>query len=246
MKTFGIDTFFGLLSSAAALVGLAKTTMNAEPHVSPTGREAECPCCHKTFHLGEHDDTHVECTYCGASHDERLLWIFLQKKTRIMTGKHDVLWLSPEHTLGNSFKMMNHLQFSELPFSALVSSDEHSSRIQSNRFDVALSMETVADNDDDLAGLTRVFRMLKPGGWAMFPAEVFQLKAAGFTVHSVQYHDFLDKTSAYQYGVDFEGSFQFCFKPETAGWVEPRYALNPFHIKKVTAAERVSVTAKFL
>jgi hypothetical protein len=242
MKPGLFESIIGIISSAVGIVSAAKAHI---PAIERTGNEVECPCCGVSFRLVERTNTNCECSYCFASEQERVLWLYLQRKTRLLTGKHDILWLSPEKSLGSKLQLMNNLTYSETPFTALHGPIDKAVRFESNSFDVLLCVDPITSSEDDFLALVRIYRMMKPGGWAALNAPKDQLTSAGFSVNTIELRDLITENTAHQFGVDIDSVVYVCAKPESISWVDQRYALNPIRQEKSSIKERIYVAAKF-
>ncbi|MBS1536709.1 MAG: hypothetical protein JST20_03045 [Bacteroidetes bacterium] len=242
MKPGLFESIAGIISSAVGIVSVVKAH---DRNIDRTGQKVECPCCLKDFNLVEDKITNCECTYCGATEQERFVWLYLQKRTRVLNGKLNLLWLSPDKSLGFKFKLMRNLSYSETKFSTLYGALDTSVRFESNYWDVAICIDDLSLNENDFHALVRLFRMMKPGGWIIMSAPLTQITNAGFIVHPIKVSEIITEDTATRFGISFEKLLYVSAKPESISWVDKRYSLNPIRQEKTAPNERILVSARF-
>ncbi len=101
----------------------------------------------------------------------RLIWLYLQNNTDFFKEPKRFLHVAPEYCYLRKFKKMNHLDYitGDLisPW-ADVKMDVCDIPFGENEFDVAMCNHVFEHVDDDHKAMTEFFRVLKPGGWAIF------------------------------------------------------------------------------
>jgi SAM-dependent methyltransferase len=141
------------------------------------GSRYECPCCRGTFarfadfhHSGE---TYPEsrCPHCGSLQRQRVLWLFIQRETDMLSRPTRVLQIAPD------FAFFRRL--SQLPLVDYVTGDLQRSPMISDRiditaipfgdasFDLILCSHVLEHVPDDRTAARELRRVLRPDGIAL-------------------------------------------------------------------------------
>lgn len=101
----------------------------------------------------------------------RLIWLYLKEKTDFFTTPKRFLHVAPEYCYIRRFKKMDNLNYitGDLisPW-ADVKMDVCDIPFEDNSFEVAMCNHVFEHVDDDKKAMSEFFRVLKPGGWAIF------------------------------------------------------------------------------
>jgi SAM-dependent methyltransferase len=139
------------------------------------GNKVECNVCHHTFkkflpygRLKPREN--ALCPKCLALERHRLLWYFLQTKTNFFTDKLKILHVAPELCFIKRFENMPNLDYLtadiESPL-AKIKMDILAIPFNENTFDVAFCNHVMEHVSDDIKAMGELYRVLKPGGWAI-------------------------------------------------------------------------------
>lgn len=139
------------------------------------GDKVECPICDGHFRsflpygtVKRRDN--VLCPKCLSLERHRLLHLFLQQKTDFYTAKHKLLHIAPEQCFYKRFRKQANLDYltGDL-YSPLadVKMDIHEMPFEDARFDIVLCNHVLEHVDDDAQAMREIYRVLKPGGWAV-------------------------------------------------------------------------------
>ena len=152
----------------------ATTVVTAELPSTANEDHVECPCCGGTFEgFGQYGLTprkNARCPDCGAKERHRLLWLYLKNRTNLFADKLKVLHFAPEQSFGKTLAAQPNLEYVSADLSsgrAMVKADITGTPFPSNAFDVVLCSHVLEHVPDDGAAMREVYRMLKPGGWAI-------------------------------------------------------------------------------
>lgn len=144
------------------------------------GNKVTCPCCGGNFRrflpMNNRDD--VRCPKCESLERQRSLWLYLKNKTNILADNLKVLHVAP---VGPEKIIRNNLE--AFPTIVYVGADLKSSEVPikmditdikyaDNYFDVILCVHVLEHVIDDLKAMKELFRVLKPGGWAIILAPI--------------------------------------------------------------------------
>ncbi|MDJ0846503.1 class I SAM-dependent methyltransferase [Crocosphaera sp.] len=139
------------------------------------GDNYQCPICQMKFrkllpHGRLQPRENALCPNCLSLERHRLLWLFLKNKTNFFEQSLKVLHFAPEICLINRFNKQKNLEYCtadlESPW-AMDKFDIQEIPYNQNTFDVVLCNHVMEHIDDDLKAMKEIYRILKPGGWAI-------------------------------------------------------------------------------
>ena len=138
------------------------------------GNKVECPVCRKHYRkflpYGNQGAENRLCPSCLSLERHRLIWLYLKQKTNFFTEKLSVLHIAPEQPFIKRFEKMQNLEYItadlESPI-AKVKMDIREMPFEDNSFDVLLCNHVLEHIDDELKATKEIYRVLKPGGWAI-------------------------------------------------------------------------------
>lgn len=112
------------------------------------------------------------CPNCLSKDRERLLYLFLQQKTNVFTGKQAVqlLHFAPEKCLKTAIQKQVHISYTNAdlnPKAADVVMDITNISYPSNTFDVIICNHVLEHIPNDALAMQELHRVLKPTGWAV-------------------------------------------------------------------------------
>ncbi len=139
------------------------------------GNNVECPVCGSTFRkflgYGYHEvRKNALCPKCLSLERHRLLWLFLRQKTSFFEASLNVLHIAPEQCFEERFRKMKNLHYVtadiESPL-ADVKCDVQKMPFAADEFDVVICNHVLEHVDDDKQAMAEIFRVLKPGAYAI-------------------------------------------------------------------------------
>lgn len=141
------------------------------------GSAVECPVCERQFRKflsygsSVAHRENVLCPYDLTLERHRLMWLYLKNESDFFTKKDlKLLHIAPEQCFYQRFKKQENLNYltgdlvsplADLHF------DLHQIPLEDNRFDVVFCNHVMEHVDDALVCMKELFRVLKPGGWAI-------------------------------------------------------------------------------
>ena len=106
----------------------------------------------------------------------RLLWLYLNEKTNFFKEHLNVLHVAPEICFMKPFEKQHGEGYItgdiESPL-AKVKMDVHNIPFEDDTFDMAMCNHVMEHVDDDIKAMKEFYRVLKPGGWAIFQVPFF-------------------------------------------------------------------------
>ena len=143
------------------------------------GDAVHCPCCGGYFpgfiSGGPCLRPNACCPRCGSLERHRLLWLYLQEKTGFFTQQLRVLHVAPESIFQETFKRLPNLHYISADIAsplAMVKMDITDIHFPDNTFDVILCSHVLEHIPDDRLAIRELFRVLKPGGWAILQVPI--------------------------------------------------------------------------
>ena len=112
----------------------------------------------------------AKCPWCGSLERHRLLLHYLRSNRGAWTSRKTVLHFAPEIYLEGVFRSNPNWVYltSDLHYRSMVKADLTNLSFPSNRFDLIICSHTLDHVPDDLKAMSEIFRVLKPGGLAIF------------------------------------------------------------------------------
>lgn len=118
----------------------------------------------------------------------RLLWLYLERETEFFSRSYKVLHIAPEQAFYQSFKKMKNLDYTTTDLHsplADVKADICNLPFEKEQFDVVLCNHVLEHIPNDLKAMQELFRVLKPGGWAILQVPLDESRAETFQDDSI-------------------------------------------------------------
>jgi SAM-dependent methyltransferase len=145
------------------------------------GHQVYCPCCDHHFRRfvpsgranvpGLHGPTqNSRCPRCHSFDRHRLQWLYLHNRTNIFCDRLRVLHFAPEAYLQKKLHDCSNLDYTSADIDsplAMIKVDITDIPYEENTFDVILCSHVLEHIPDDRKAMSELYRILKPGGWAL-------------------------------------------------------------------------------
>ena len=151
------------------------------------GFRYKCPCCGGHFRqfapYGTKVRQNARCPRCGTLERHRLLWLYLKNKTVFFKKTLKVLHIAPEPYLQDTFKRLRNLDY--------ITADLHESDVDlkidvtditldDDQFDCIICYHVLEHIVDDRKAMKELYRILKPGGFAIIQVPIDERRARTF------------------------------------------------------------------
>lgn len=175
------------------------------------------------------------CPVCGSSDRVRLLYLFMKQKTNVFGGKLKLLHIAPEDSLMDLFVNMPNLDYLTAdidPVKVIQQMDITQINYPENTFDAILCNHVLEHIPDDRIAMSELFRVLKPGGWAILQIPISKILEETFedftiTTPADKEKYFGQKDHVRIYGKDYTRRLQEAgFTVEVYNWTSDSRLLN--------------------
>ncbi|HHP7241094.1 MAG TPA: class I SAM-dependent methyltransferase [Cyclobacteriaceae bacterium] len=144
------------------------------------GKNVECNICEKKYRkflpYGRVPRDNALCPNCLSLERHRLIWLYLTHKTEFFKVPLKMLHIAPELCFMKRFKKLSKLDYTtgdlESPW-ADVKMDIHQMPFDDDSFDVCFCNHVLEHVDNDILAMKEIYRILKPGGWAILNVPVY-------------------------------------------------------------------------
>ena len=178
------------------------------------GRNVDCPCCERSFRrfLAHNGRQGSRCPACRSAERHRLLWLFLQRETNLVTDALSVLHIAPEPSIGARLRSLPNIAYVSgdlTPGAAMEVIDITAIARPAETFDVVICNHVLEHVPDDAAAMREIFRVLRPGGVAYLQHPVDRRRATSYEDFTItdpreRIRRFGQDDHVRLYGTDFE------------------------------------------
>lgn len=172
-----------------------------------------CPICNhicKTFlPYGVKPREKALCPKCESLERHRLIYLFLKNKTDIFKKKNSLIHFSPEKCLSDILKVKKNINY----FTADLERQDVMYKIdltqipfKKKAFDNIICIHVLEHINDDMKALKELYRILKPGGWAIIQVPIMRERTYenfNFKTPEERLNHFGQKDHVRIYGKDF-------------------------------------------
>ncbi|WP_197091144.1 class I SAM-dependent methyltransferase [Ancylomarina euxinus] len=182
------------------------------------GNKVECPVCGGKFrkflpygYTKQTGRDNALCPRCLSLERHRLMYLYLKEKTDFFTRDLKVLHIAPEQCFYKRFRALENLDYTtgdlESPI-ADVHFDVQAIPFSDETYDVVICNHVLEHVDDDAKAMSEIYRILKPGGFAILqvPQDADAEKTyedASITDPVEREKHFLQKDHVRLYGLDY-------------------------------------------
>jgi SAM-dependent methyltransferase len=152
-----------------------------------SGDKFYCVCCERAFRKllpgGLAKRENAVCPKCNSYERHRLLWLYLSEKVGIYKKERKLLHVAPEYVLRKKLTALPSIEYIgagiAAPF-ADVEMDITAINHDGNCYDAILCNHVLEHVPDDLQAMKELYRVLKPGGWAILQVPLDPQRASTY------------------------------------------------------------------
>lgn len=134
----------------------------------------QCPICGASamrfLPFGLAGRPNAQCPTCGSVERHRFLWLYLLRRTNLLTGRYRMLHTAPEPPLEARLRPLPNLRYTSVDLfnpNADVQADLTDLPFRDGAFDAVISSHVLEHIRDDHAAMRELARVLRPGGRAI-------------------------------------------------------------------------------
>jgi len=184
------------------------------------GNRFICPCCNGHFgklrSFGIERRPNAQCPRCGSLERHRLLWLYLKNRTGLFRDNLRLLHFAPEPVFEKAFRAMPNLHYFGVDLDSPLAAtkvDVMDIQYEDDTFDAILCGHVLEHVTDDRKAMRELFRVLKPGGWAIPHSPMDTNRAQTFEDASIvspeaRERAFGQRDHVRMYGRDYKGRLE--------------------------------------
>jgi len=156
---------------------LPKPILNQFNQLKYRGNQVYCPCCEKNFRefMPYRTRNNAMCPNCQSLERHRLLWLYFNNKTNLLTDNLKVLHVAPEAWLSAKLQSQSNLDYLSVDLVsplAMEKIDITNIPYADQTFDVILCNHVLEHIHNDSKAITELYRVLKMQGWATIQSPI--------------------------------------------------------------------------
>jgi SAM-dependent methyltransferase len=140
-----------------------------------------CPVCRSYLrNFLDYGQIHIlrseECPICGAHRRHRLMWLYFRDKLRLSEKpRFSILHVAPESRFSEMFQRSGNIDYLSADFAspiAMVKMDLTAIQYKEGSFDAIYCSHVLEHIPDDRKAISELYRVLRPGGWAILQVPI--------------------------------------------------------------------------
>lgn len=183
------------------------------------------------------------CPGCLSLERHRLLWLFLQRRTDFFDRPLRLLHIAPELCFVKRFAALPRLDYTTADLDSPLADlrmDVEKMPVDDDQYDAVICNHVLEHVGDDRKALAEIFRVLRPGGWAILQSPVYPelphtLEDASVTSPAERERLFGQRDHRRKYGRDYAARIrQAGFQVEEEAFVDE---LSPEEVRRFALPE---------
>ena len=143
------------------------------------GENYYCPVCEKGYKrflpAGDNITGNSKCPGCNSLERQRLLWLYLTRELRIQGQKIRLLNVAPDFAIQLKLQSLSNIDYVSIDLEsplAMHKADLTNLDFVENSFDAILCYHVLEHIEDDIKAISELYKILKPGGWAILQTPI--------------------------------------------------------------------------
>lgn len=173
-------SFVSTLKKEASRYNFKSMMLNA----ALRGNQVECSCCGAKFETflpaGLQKRPNARCLNCNSLERHRIIWMFLKSETNFFHSSLKVLHAAPEKLFYNKFRSLANIDYTSIDLHPekydygrkTIKMDLTDLKFANDTFDVIICNHVLEHIPNDAKAMLQMYRVLKPGGWAIINVPV--------------------------------------------------------------------------
>jgi SAM-dependent methyltransferase len=169
------------------------------------GLRYRCPFCNSNLHcflpfglslpvlrekcvIGGGIRPNARCPVCASIDRERLVWVYLRNRANITSRRCRLLHVAPEGVLRRKLQELANLDYLSADLYAtdvMVKMDITDIQFPADEFDAIICNHVLEHVVDDRRAMSELYRVLKPGGWAILQVPISEVLEATYEDFSI-------------------------------------------------------------
>jgi SAM-dependent methyltransferase len=219
----------------AAVSRVAKPAVRGLQGLALRGTKLYCPVCDGSFRrfLAMRGRQNARCPRCASAERHRRMLLLLKRDPTLLSRPTRLLHIAPEHGIS---KFMRRLPNIDYVTGDLLRNDVDQNidltaiDLPNQSFDGIICSHVLEHIPDDLAALTEMYRILRPGGWAYLNVPVDPLRTATFEDPAIVSPEARTRAFGQWDHVRYYSAAGFRQRVQEAGWVidmDSRESITP-------------------
>ncbi|MBG9377928.1 methyltransferase domain-containing protein [Panacibacter sp. DH6] len=204
--------------------------------IAMRGKNVECPCCGATFvtflPAGIQKRPNAACLKCGSLERHRALSLYFKDNPGLFKAHNRLLHVAPEKIFSIYFQSRKDIEYVAIDLEpdaydyapATIAMDLTDLQFDADNFDIIICSHVLEHVPDDAKAMQEMYRVLKPGGWAIINVPVDPNRTKTFEDPTI--HDPVKRTELFNqpdhvrvYGKDYVDRLQAAgFVVEVIQW----------------------------
>jgi SAM-dependent methyltransferase len=117
----------------------------------------------------------AKCPGCGSLERHRLLWLYLENELNISTSKIKLLNIAPDYAIQTKLRKVKNVDYTSIDLESPIAdqrSDITKLYFSNSIFDAVICYHVLEHIEEDIKALAEIYRVLKPGGWAILQSPI--------------------------------------------------------------------------
>jgi len=143
------------------------------------GNNYYCPICEKEYSRFLPGPNNIrnnsKCPGCSSLERHRLLWLYLTSELKILDSEIKLLNIAPDYATQIKLRRLTNVDYTSVDLEsplAMYTEDLTKLSFKDNTFDAILCYHILEHIENDKKAISELFRVLKPGGWAILQTPI--------------------------------------------------------------------------